>query len=254
MCCCLFVICIGLERAWVHQLSYRCHGNTMTTDLRLYPQACHPDKILSGLSVSGRTGKSAEQTVTVCVWAVHRFRIRSFQIFSFMSSFIPPHAASNPNFWYLTAGDHDFCCVGNILIMTWLLSSTEEKINILILNDVRVNKCWHFFVRTLLLIQYIAVSQVCYLHFLSRKVDLAPFPNSPFKAHGVYNELLILFCGTVDWTAYYKYPVHRENWFGRGEVGQRLELCTAGEMSSTVGGVIRPARTDLPAEKIITIW
>lgn len=114
----------------------------------------------------------------------------------------------------------------------------RRKKNILILNDIRVNKCWHFFVRTLLLIQYIAVSQVCYFHFLSRKVDLAPFPNSPFKAHGVYNELLILFCGTVDWTAHYKYPVHRENWFGRGEVGQRLELCTAGEMSSTVGGVI----------------
>ncbi len=47
--------------------------------------------------------------------------------------------------------------------------------------------------------------------FLSRNDDLAPFPNSPFKAHDVYNELLILFYVTVDWTVCYKYPVHREN-------------------------------------------
>ncbi len=34
--------------------------------------------------------------------------------------------------------------------------------------------------------------------FLSTNDDLAPLPTSPFKAHDVYNELLILFVVTVD--------------------------------------------------------
>ncbi len=97
MCCCIFVICIGLARAWVHQLSYWCHGKSMTSDIRLYPHVTQMRSWADCQSHGELHGKSAEQTVTVCVWAVHPFRTSSCLICYFMLSFILPHAAPNPN-------------------------------------------------------------------------------------------------------------------------------------------------------------
>ncbi len=91
MCCCIFVICIGLARAWVHQLSYWCHGKSMTTDIRLYPH-------VTQMRSSWETCWKVSWANCYCVvWAVHTFRISSCLICSFMLSFILPHAAPNPN-------------------------------------------------------------------------------------------------------------------------------------------------------------
>ncbi len=71
-------------------------------------------------------------------------------------------------------------------------SSTEEKIyNIMIWNYM-----YCFWPNFTFNIMQFAKSAI--FPFLSTNDDLAPLPTSPFKAHDVYNELLILFFVTVD--------------------------------------------------------
>ncbi len=148
MCCCIFVICIGLARAWVHQLSYWCHGKSMTTDIRLYPHVTQMRSWADCQSHGELHGKSAEQTVTVCLSSAFFQNKLMSNLFFYVVIYSPSCCSKSEWLFYLgTLKENISWRLMLLLFLVWMRKYMGKKTNMKweLWFTVMFHEQWHTF-------------------------------------------------------------------------------------------------------------